>query len=162
MFACAFSVNPNPAGGRWNPIYYTNGDFNGDGFIDMLDFAILALFWFDTGPAIPVDLYPDNSIDIWDAAIFAANWLEPGESLGNWETSDDVTSPCVDAGDPASDHSQEPAPNGDRVNMGTYGNTPHASKPIIPIYDRLRLSINTEYIKAYGRNKQARPTAIPI
>jgi hypothetical protein len=32
-------------------------------------------------------------------------------------------SPCVDAGDPFSDYSNEPEPNGGRVNMGAYGNT---------------------------------------
>ncbi len=36
-------------------------------------------------------------------------------------------SPCVDAGDPASDYSNEPEPNGDRVNMGAYGNTAEAT-----------------------------------
>jgi parallel beta-helix repeat protein len=35
-------------------------------------------------------------------------------------------SPCIDAGDPASGYSQEPAPNGSRVNLGAYGNTPEA------------------------------------
>jgi len=32
-------------------------------------------------------------------------------------------SPCIDAGDPFSDYSGEPQPNGGRVNMGAYGNT---------------------------------------
>ncbi len=36
-------------------------------------------------------------------------------------------SPCVDAGDPASDFSNEPQPNGGRINMGAYGNTPEAA-----------------------------------
>jgi len=36
-------------------------------------------------------------------------------------------SPCVDAGDPASAFSEEPQPNGGRVNMGAYGNTPEAA-----------------------------------
>jgi hypothetical protein len=36
-------------------------------------------------------------------------------------------SPCIDAGDPASDFSNEPEPNGGRVNMGAYGNTPEAA-----------------------------------
>jgi len=35
-------------------------------------------------------------------------------------------SPCIDAGDPLSDYSQEPQPNGCRINMGAYGNTPEA------------------------------------
>ncbi|MDP2895738.1 MAG: right-handed parallel beta-helix repeat-containing protein [bacterium] len=34
-----------------------------------------------------------------------------------------ASSPCIDAGDPFSDYSNEPEPNGGRVNMGAYGNT---------------------------------------
>jgi predicted outer membrane repeat protein len=37
-------------------------------------------------------------------------------------------SPCVDAGDPSSPASEEPPPNGARINMGAYGGTPEASK----------------------------------
>jgi len=36
-------------------------------------------------------------------------------------------SPCIDAGDPTSDFSNEPQPNGGRINMGAYGNTPEAA-----------------------------------
>ncbi len=36
-------------------------------------------------------------------------------------------SPCIDAGDPASEYSKEPAPNGGRVNMGACGNTAEAA-----------------------------------
>lgn len=41
---------------------------------------------------------------------------------------DSVKSPCIDAGDFASDYSKEPTPNGGRINMGAYGNTLQASK----------------------------------
>ena len=37
-----------------------------------------------------------------------------------------ANSPCVDAGDPASDYSLEPEPDGGRINMGAYGNTAEA------------------------------------
>jgi hypothetical protein len=37
------------------------------------------------------------------------------------------TSPCIDAGDPADDYSLEPEPNGGRIDMGAYGNTPEAT-----------------------------------
>ncbi|MBL7188939.1 MAG: right-handed parallel beta-helix repeat-containing protein [Phycisphaerae bacterium] len=40
---------------------------------------------------------------------------------------DDVTSPCIDAGDPVTSFEHEPAPNGIRVNMGAYGGTVEAS-----------------------------------
>ena len=48
---------------------------------------------------------------------------------GVW-VKDDVTSPCIDAGDPEADFENEPEPNGRRVNMGAYGNTAEASKSL--------------------------------
>lgn len=51
---------------------------------------------------------------------------------GRWNGSGWVTdanqSPCIDAGDPSSSYANEPAPNGNRINMGAYGNTIYASK----------------------------------
>jgi hypothetical protein len=45
---------------------------------------------------------------------------------------DEVTSPCINAGDPYDNYPLEPAPNGNRINMGAYGNTAEASlKPDI-------------------------------
>ena len=41
--------------------------------------------------------------------------------------SDGVTSPCIDAGDPADSIGQEQNPNGGRINMGFYGGTSEAS-----------------------------------
>ena len=113
--------------GRWNPIFQTNGDFNGDGIINFPDFAMFAWFWRDTGVGIPVDLHPDNSIDFNDVKEFVSSWLAPGQNIGGW-VFDDVNSPCIDAGDPNSDYSSEPTPNGARINMGAYGNTIYASK----------------------------------
>jgi hypothetical protein len=40
---------------------------------------------------------------------------------------DRVTSPCVDGGDPAAEVSNEPMPNGGRINIGAYGGTTEAS-----------------------------------
>ena len=41
---------------------------------------------------------------------------------------DEVTSPCIDAGDPNSPIGMEPFPNGGIINMGAYGGTTEASK----------------------------------
>jgi predicted outer membrane repeat protein len=52
---------------------------------------------------------------------------------GRWDpnsrswVSDSNTSPCIDAGDPNSDWSNEAWPNGKRINMGCYGGTNQAS-----------------------------------
>jgi hypothetical protein len=48
-------------------------------------------------------------------------------AAGSWVV-DDVTSPCIDAGDPNSPVGDEPFPNGGRVNMGAYGGMAEASK----------------------------------
>ncbi len=53
---------------------------------------------------------------------------------GRWDPNtqtwvqDDVTSPCIDAGDPNSPIGLEPFPNGGYINMGVYGGTSEASK----------------------------------
>lgn len=53
---------------------------------------------------------------------------------GRWEPKskkwviDKVASPCIDAGDPKAKFSNEPSPNGKKINMGAYGNTAEASK----------------------------------
>jgi len=52
---------------------------------------------------------------------------------GRWHTGsqswvlDMLTSPCIDAGNPDSDFTAELPPNGDRINMGAYGDTTQAS-----------------------------------
>lgn len=52
---------------------------------------------------------------------------------GRWDTAlnkwviDAVNSPCIDAGYSEAPYSNEPEPNGDRINIGCYGNTSHAS-----------------------------------
>jgi len=46
---------------------------------------------------------------------------------GRW-TKDEVTSPCIDAGDPTSPIGYGPFPNGGIINMGAYGGTAEASK----------------------------------
>jgi hypothetical protein len=45
---------------------------------------------------------------------------------GKW-VKDNVTSPCIDAGDPNSNWTAELWPHGKRINMGAYGGTPQAS-----------------------------------
>lgn len=46
---------------------------------------------------------------------------------GDWAT-DSSSSYAINAGDPSSVLELEPAPNGGRINLGAYGNTPQASK----------------------------------
>lgn len=63
-------------------------------------------------------------------------WVEGDYHLrstaGTWNrtgwVNDEVTSPCIDAGDPCDSIASEPNPNGGRINQGAYGGTPEASK----------------------------------
>jgi hypothetical protein len=67
-----------------------------------------------------------------------AVWIEGDYHLksqaGRWDPNseswvvDEVTSPCIDAGDPKSPVGDESEPNGGRINMGAYGGTEEASK----------------------------------
>jgi uncharacterized membrane protein len=50
-----------------------------------------------------------------------------GRWTGTAWVKDSTSSQCIDAGYASSDYSNEPEDNGDRVNIGRYGNTIHAS-----------------------------------
>jgi hypothetical protein len=67
------------------------------------------------------------------------NWQIEGDyhlksQAGRWDPcteswiQDDVTSLCIDAGNPMSPIGNEPFPNGGRINLGAYGGTVEASK----------------------------------
>jgi len=79
---------------------------------------------------------------IWDAGNIDAdpNFVDPANgdyalmsARGRYWTEhdiwilDDVTSPCIDTGDPGDDVALEPMPHGSRINMGAYGGTAWAS-----------------------------------
>jgi parallel beta-helix repeat protein len=51
----------------------------------------------------------------------------PVANPGMLVPADAATSPAIDAGDPADPFANEPAPNGNALNLGAYGNTPQAS-----------------------------------
>jgi len=65
--------------------------------------------WFDG------DYYLKSQTGRWDPA--SESWIQ-----------DDVTSPCIDTGDPNNPIGHEPFPNGGIINMGAYGGTAEASK----------------------------------
>ncbi|OGV64337.1 MAG: hypothetical protein A2498_02040 [Lentisphaerae bacterium RIFOXYC12_FULL_60_16] len=64
-----------------------------------------------------------NPVNEWRLMSRSGRWT-PGDI---W-VKDVTNSPCLDAGDPASDYSLEPPFNGGRINLGAYGNTRQASK----------------------------------
>jgi hypothetical protein len=96
---------------EYNCFYNNNGD-------DLKDLTPLSnvgnLFGVDPCFADPEnhDYHLKSEAGRWDGTTFVY---------------DDVTSPCIDAGDPNYDYSNEPMNNGGRINIGRYGNTPEAS-----------------------------------
>jgi hypothetical protein len=68
-------------------------------------------------------LFADSENNDFHLKSQAGRW-EP--NIQNW-VQDDVTSPCIDAGDPNSPVALEPFPNGGIINMGAYGGSSQAS-----------------------------------
>lgn len=62
----------------------------------------------------------------------ASGYFHLKSAAGRWNgttwVKDTVTSPCIDAGEASAAYANEPSPNGNRANMGAYGNTTEASK----------------------------------
>ena len=69
-------------------------------------------------------LFADPEIGDYHLKSEAGRWNLVNES---WIV-DNVTSPCIDTGNPSDPVSDEPEPNGGRINMGAYGGTNEASK----------------------------------
>ena len=78
----------------------------------------------DTDPCFAT-FAPNGDPNNWDFHLQSAygRWQPSSQS---W-VADSNTSLCIDAGDPNSDWSKEPWPNGKRINMGAYGGTNQAS-----------------------------------
>jgi hypothetical protein len=141
--------------GNWDPCIITNSiirdnlsdrdDLSNDLFLRSLDSEISYSNWVIVGeyPGLGnIDVDPcfaepgqwvsdaaDPTQKIWSSGDFhlksqAGRWEATTQS---WVT-DDVTSPCIDAGDPMSLIGFELFQHGGIVNMGAYGGTPEASK----------------------------------
>jgi len=125
--------------GYWQQSSFAKMDADGDGFLDMTDFAVLAGEWgktsqkqtmtsqpyYDYYQYLRADLDDSGTVDVNDLMIFCDNYLYYYD-YGQW-VNDNVTSPCIDAGDPNSDWTAELWPHGKCINMGAYGGTAEAS-----------------------------------
>jgi predicted outer membrane repeat protein len=85
-------------------------------------------YWADGGdPSVVVE--PNHPGAVWVDGDYHLK-----SQAGRWDPAsdawvfDDVTSPCIDAGDGRSGVGDEPQPNRGRINMGAYGGTAQASK----------------------------------
>jgi hypothetical protein len=96
---------------------------------------------FASPGTIPTPSMSGTSFEVGDfhlqstAGRFFANGgtsVLDGDILGTFVTTDTVTSPLIDLGDPASPFDLEPAPNGGRTEIGAYGDSKYASKTPAP------------------------------
>jgi hypothetical protein len=97
----------------------------------------------DTDPLFALPGYWANPLDMSRPAVDDlddAVWVNGDYHLksqqGRWDpitqqwATDEVTSPCIDTGDPTSPVGYEPSPHGDIINMGAYGGSIKASKSL--------------------------------
>jgi hypothetical protein len=116
-------------GGEPNVTYCdVEGGWPGKGNIDVAPCFISTGYWVRANDAniivepndrkavlVMCDYHLQSQAGRWDPN--SPSWIQ-----------DDVTSPCIDAGDPNSPIGYEPFPNGGIINMGAYGGTAEASK----------------------------------
>ncbi len=118
-YNCVFeNEQPGNPGAYWN--------YGGTASPGPHDISVDPLF---ANPACPDP--NDNNYHI----LSTGGYWEPKGPFGQGGWVDDFitqNSPCLDAGDPASDISREAPYNGGRINMGAYGGTPQASRTLLP------------------------------
>jgi len=100
----------------------------GEGNIDVDPLFADPGYWAHTDdPDIVVE--PNDPNAVWvDGDYHLKSQYGRWDAVSESWVMDDVTSPCIDAGDPNTPIGEEPEPNGGRVNMGAYGGTVEASK----------------------------------
>jgi hypothetical protein len=109
-----------------NCILWNGGNevFNGDNSEIQIIYSDVEGGWPGVGNIDTDPFFADSGNGDYHLKSQGGRW-EP--SSQNW-IQDDVTSPCIDAGDIGSPIGHEPFPNGGIVNMGAYGGTVEASK----------------------------------
>ncbi|MBW8041296.1 MAG: hypothetical protein FVQ85_15005 [Planctomycetes bacterium] len=104
-----------------NCIIWSNGD---DLYLSSATYSCIEDFDSGTGNIHSDPCFADLNNDDYHLKSQAGRW-EPNNQT--W-VKDEVTSPCIDGGDPGSPIGDEPFPNGGIINMGAYGGTTEASK----------------------------------
>jgi len=129
------TICDNMAGGIFNStstitnsIVYYNGDgtpatqITGDS--TTITYSDVRGIGQDGGNIDADPLFADTTDSNYHLMSQSGRWNPTSQS---W-IQDQVSSPCIDAGDPNSDFGLEPEPNGSVINIGAYGGTAQASK----------------------------------
>lgn len=90
----------------------------------MISFNDIQGDWIGRGNFDADPLFADSENRDYHLKSEAGRWDPQSKS---WVV-DEVTSPCIDAGDPDYPVNDEPEPHGNRLNMGAFGGTAEASK----------------------------------
>ncbi len=127
-------------------VTYSNiqGGWSGEGNIDANPCFVEPGVWAD-----PCNTPGDYMDDIWVDGDYhlrsqSGRW---DANSGSWLL-DNITSPCIDAGNPGCPVGAEPGPNGNRRNMGAYGGTAEASKT--PVNWRSVADFTNDWIVDYN------------
>jgi len=99
-------------------------------------YVLISGNWLNADPLFIQTGYwdPNNTLDDPNDDFWVDGDYHLKSQAGQWDPAskswviDEVTSPCIDAGDPNSPIGDEPFPNGGIINMGAYGGTSEASK----------------------------------
>jgi len=118
----------NVQGGRTEIYDPCEGLLWGVGNVDVEPYFVRRGYWADVSDS-NVTAEPNDPNAVWFEGDYhlrsqADRW---DLSSRSW-VKDDLTSPCIDAGDPMNPIGLEPFPNGGIVNMGAYGGTAEASE----------------------------------
>lgn len=115
-----------------NCILWSNGleEMYIEGSSELVTYCDIQGGWVDGSGNVNREPYfvsfdPNDDPNTWDFHLQSAygRWNPDSQE---W-VADSNTSGCIDTGDPNSDWSNEPWPNGKRINMGAYGGTNQAS-----------------------------------
>ncbi len=145
---CSFPVSHynDPSNVRLaNCILWDQGDeiYNRDGSTVAITYSDVRGGWEGEGNIDVDPCFAESGYwaDGWDSnAVWVDGDYHLKSQAGRWNpiseswVVDDVTSSCIDAGDPNSLIGHEPFPNGGIINMGAYGGTPEASKSPAGLY----------------------------
>jgi len=108
-----------------NCILWDDGEgiWNNDGSTINITYSNVSAGWEGKGNIDADPLFADPNNGDYHLKSEMGRWDPNSQS---W-VQDDVTSPCIDAGDPNTDFSGETWPHGGRINMGAYGGMRQAS-----------------------------------
>lgn len=143
IFQCTIAHNTGAPGSEGNAVYVereseavlrncilwgNGGDFYHDGTSSIAAaYTLSGEAIAGIGNLVADPLFADPDGGDFHLRSTAGRFQIGEKGTGAWVL-DEVDSPGIDAGDPASPFTNEPAPNGGRVNLGVYGNTAEASK----------------------------------